>query len=309
MLGEPLAVHVMVFSLISLEFLRGSRRGRLDALRRIYAGWLILQLLFLVTHLQGRPSQAADPTQLSRFVNGYLELFIWQHFVILFLAIPPYVAGAIADAKAGGAIHDLLTTDLASWEIVVGTLVGRLAQVGLLALAGMPLIAFVGGCGHLDGVTLLALAAVTLAPFFALGAISMLASIWSRQTRDAVLRVYLWCAAACLIIWLFHQIVLHHLPRDQAFNRPLTLLDAVLQCLNPIHVLEPVWNRQEMGTLLERLLAGSGVWSLIGLVCVIVAARRLRDDCMSHFATAPPPQRSVSDRPEVDDDPAGKNSA
>src|SRR5258708_3173970 len=80
--------------------------------------------------------------------------------------------------------------DLTCWEIVVGKLRGRAAQVAVLALGALPLLCFIGIFGGLNLILVIALLAVSVAPMFALGAASLLASVWSRQTRDAVLGVY-----------------------------------------------------------------------------------------------------------------------
>jgi ABC-type transport system involved in multi-copper enzyme maturation permease subunit len=273
-----------------LEVLRGSRRGHLDVLRRVYAGWLVVQFAVLFFSFLSASSLGPDPTAgwvftraFSRWVNSYVELFVFQHFLLLVLATPAFVAGAVAEDKARGTLQHLLLADVSSWEIVAGKALGRVAQVGLVALAGLPMISLTGGFGHLEGVTLLALAGVSVAPLFALGAVSILASVWSVRARDAVLKVYLWLAVGFAAVWAVRHYVQATVAPQVAYFLPLSgtdralwRLDQVLACLNPVHVLEPSWGRYEPELVARRLALATLAWGLIGVVCLGLAVWRLR---------------------------------
>src|SRR5204863_9010318 len=123
------------------------------------------------------------------FARAHAETFTTQHFLLLLLATPALMAGAVTDEKARGTLQYLVTTDLRPWEILLGKLLGRSAQVGLLALTGLPVLCFYGVFGGLDLAMLLSAAAASLLLVFALGSASLLASVWCRHTRDAVLAV------------------------------------------------------------------------------------------------------------------------
>src|SRR5262249_18472537 len=127
-----------------------------------------------------------DRSAFPRFINSYVWAFVVQQFVLLLLLTPAFVAGAITDEKSGGTLQHLLTTNLSTWEIVVGKLLGRLAQLGMLALAGLPLMCLIAPFTGFNIISLIALATFTLLVLVAVGSITMLASVWSRQTRDAV---------------------------------------------------------------------------------------------------------------------------
>ena len=190
----------MIGPVLSLEFQQASRRGRLRTLCYWYSGWLVLQLLVMFTQYLGEREihrsvpgfywDSGPAAATGRFVNAYMDVFVTQHFILLLLATPTFVAGAITDEKARGTLQFLLCAEVSSWEIVVGRLLGRLAQVAMLALAGLPFICFIGGFGSLDALTLVGLAGVTAGPLFGLGAVGILSSVWSRETREAVVRVY-----------------------------------------------------------------------------------------------------------------------
>jgi hypothetical protein len=230
----------------------------------------------------------------SQFVNAYVEIFGVQHFLLLVLATPVFVAGAISDEKSDGTFTLLLTADLTSWEIVAGKMLGRMAQVGLLALAGLPMLCFMGGYGHLDWLTLLALPAVTAPPFFALAAASMVASVRSAQTRDAVLRVYLWGGLLILAAWGAHA-VLDGLELKTQVNpfwqQRVAFWRSVLRSLNPLYVLEPTWTWGAPRELGWRMLAGSLSWGAVGSICLGLAVWRLRPAYVRQLEAAGLPEK------------------
>lgn len=277
----------MIGPVVALEWLIGSRRGKLTMLRRVYAGWLVAQLMLL---LPGGFETQPTHQVLGRFINSYLEKLVGQHFVLLVLATPTFVAGAIAEEKSRHTLDYLLTAYLSSWEIVIGKLLGRLAQVGTVALVVLPLLGAVGGYAALPPLSILALAIVTVVPFFGLGALSLLASVWSRQTRDAVLRVYVWLILAAFLIWGFHEYVRMRLlpgtPPGVALGRLVTI-DDLLRCLSPLYVIEAAWDIQLSGVLAWRLLVSSLLWGTIGLVCVCLSIWRLRPVYQKQLAAAP----------------------
>ena len=117
-------------------------------------------------------------------------MIVTQNYLVLLLATPVLAAGAITDEKSRGTLQYLLVTELQPWEILVGKLIGRLYQVFLIALTPLPLICFLGVFGGLDLLMLLSLGISSLAMAFAIGSMSLLASVICRHTRDAVLGLY-----------------------------------------------------------------------------------------------------------------------
>ncbi|HEV3117151.1 MAG TPA: ABC transporter permease subunit [Gemmataceae bacterium] len=253
----------MVGPVLTQELLLGSRRSRQHLFRRIYTGWLVVQLLFFY-FLYLIDANVLGSWLFSGTINSYattdfatslIGKLISQQFILLLLATPAFTAGAITDEKASGTLQYLLAADLTAWEIIVGKLLGRAAQVAILALASLPVLCFMGVFGGVSLLFVAALVAVTVAPMFALGSASLLASVWSRQTRDAVLGVYLAALVGYLVFWYFGW----------------------LSPFDPLYALDPAWGATpDIKELARRLLISALAWGSIGALCLALATWRLR---------------------------------
>ncbi len=179
---------------------------------------------------------------------------------MLALAIPPLVAGAVTDEKRSGTLQYLLTADLDGRHIILGKLLARSAVVGLLALTGLPLFAFLGGFGGVQPLAMLLVPVVLVLPLLALAAAALLLSVWSRTTVDAVIGTYVLEIVLGLLVW-----------------------GLGLAALNPLFVLEPsrgLWAATDLGEVGRRLLAFALLWIGFGGVCLGLAVWRLRPATM-----------------------------
>src|SRR6266849_10494589 len=140
----------MLGPVFSLELRLAVRRGRWNAFRRLYGGWWLLQFAVMYVLIWQCETDGASGTVLGPLLNLCFQIVVAQQFVFLVLATPAAVAGAITDEKSQGTLQHLLTADLSSWEIVMGKFLGRMAQVGLMALVGWPVICFLAGYGHIS---------------------------------------------------------------------------------------------------------------------------------------------------------------
>ncbi len=261
----------MVGTVFRLEMLLGGRRSRLHALRWAYVGWLVLQIFFLwvsymILEMQhsmavtaSGQSSARNPASAAGVVGEWFaSAFIFQQMIILLIATPAFVAGAVTDEKRRGTLQYLLTTDLDTRHIILGKMFGRVAQVALLTLAGLPLFALMAGFGGVEPVTLLLAAVVLLAPMFALSAATILASVLCRQTRDAVLLLYF----LGLLGWLV-----------------VALVGGPLQYLDPMYALDPAWApgpNIDWPELAIRLSVEVGAWGMLGCLCLAASVWQLR---------------------------------
>jgi ABC-type Na+ efflux pump permease subunit len=273
----------MIGTVVHQELLLGSRRIPLHVLRWVYGGCLVVQVAFFlvqfVTTEQARnfaryqslrmPGSSPDP-----FVprsaphcvgDRFAEAFVPQQFILLAIATPALVAGAITDEKRRGTLQHLLLTDFGTRPLLLGKLLGRVAQVALVALAGLPLFALLGGFGGVRPFTFLAFEVLSVLVVFALAAAAILASVWCRQTRDAVLAVYAVGVAAGLVVWK---------------------LGGILDEFNPLWVLDSadLVGADELG---RRLALAATCWGTLGGVCLGLAVWRLNPAYLRELEAAP----------------------
>src|SRR5207244_2008019 len=139
---------------------------------------------------------ADRPDELARFATSFLESIVAQQFLFVAVVTPALVAGSITEEKSRGTLEHLLTSQLGPLAIIVGKLLVRLIDVMVLTLVVLPMATFVAPYAGAGATFLLGQAIVTVFTAFGLSALSVLASVWSRQTRVAVLTVYVVVVAA-----------------------------------------------------------------------------------------------------------------
>jgi ABC-type transport system involved in multi-copper enzyme maturation permease subunit len=289
----------MIGPVLHQELLLGSRRYRLHVLRWIYGGWLAFQVFWLfiafclsearfAPAFRMRNDVEPNPSSAPEIVGArFADMFLRQQMLLLLLVTPAFVAGAITDEKRRGTLQYLLTTDLEARHIVLGKMIGRLCQVVLIMLAGLPLFGLLAGFGGVAPISLLFAGAVLVMPVFGLSAGTLLASVCSRQTRDAVLAFYLVC------------VILGVLVRG---------VGGFLSYLDPLFLLEPAWGAPASLDLPEasrRLVIGSIAWAVIGGACLAVAVARLRPVYIRELESIRPDRLgwSAADRVPIDDEP------
>lgn len=287
----------MVGALLRQELLLDGRRNRQYYFRWLYAAWLIAQCGFLfLGHFAfsfAMRRRAFDYADFADFCNAYLEMIVTQHFLILLIVTPTLAAGSITDEKARGTLSYLLTAGLQPWEIVVGKLFGRTYPVLVLLLTGLPLVCFLGVFGGLDLAKLLALTLATVVLVFAVAALSLLASVLCRHTRDAVLGLYTVGVCGYLLTLLLH-----------AFGGPGWLLH-VLEVSSPLHPLGVGWSQAGAGELGRRVLISTAVWVSLGSLCLGLASALLRRMYLRYLEGTRPkkPRWWRSQRPGVGANP------
>lgn len=300
----------MIGPILHQELLLGSRRGRLVVLRRLYTSWLILQFSYFfagycweIWRSMLAPPQGPgimDVHASGRFADAYLATLVTQQFLLLFLLAPAFVAGALTDEKSRGTLQYLLTSSLATWEIVLGKLLGRLAHLAILALAALPILCFMSPFGGFDFLSFVGLAAALLVPLVAVGAASMLASVWSRQTRDAVIALYVVGAAGYGLLWGLPQLLAALPPTSRLYSLGGTLT-RLFNLFDPMYLLEPTLAGQARPGEFARRLAGAvAAWGSIAVVCLLLAVWRLRGAYTKQLEGRPRSRRVWMPRPEAD---------
>jgi ABC-type transport system involved in multi-copper enzyme maturation permease subunit len=198
----------MLGPVFRLEMLRAARRGQHQRLRILIALALggetaVFMLLFWSKmHPVGfLPPGPTGKDVAGAFVQEGLQWLVLQQLAVLLLIAPAQAAGSISDEKETGTLQHLLSTPLESRDIIVGKWLAHVVQVAYLWLPGVPLVLLLAGIVGLTWPERVSLVLFPLVPLPALVAGSLLASVWSRRTTSAVIRVYLVLAAVALLAW------------------------------------------------------------------------------------------------------------
>jgi ABC-type Na+ efflux pump permease subunit len=177
----------------SYDLTRTTRRGRYAVLRAVYAVGLFL-FIFALYRAQNALDRGPWPPPtggMARFAENFCYTFLAAQFLAVALLTPAYVAGAVAEEKDRRTLEFLLATDLRDREIVLGKMASRVANLLLLVLTGLPILSLTQLWGGVDFGLLLAAFVCTGLTLLSLSAVSMVASVYCRKAREAVVLTYL----------------------------------------------------------------------------------------------------------------------
>lgn len=280
----------MIGPVLASELRRSLRGRRFHAARWIYGGWLTLAVGFaFLSYFTG--VQLRGPGDTSRFAHGLVDWLVFQQTVVLLLAAPTFAAGSVTDEKVRGTLEPLFLAHLRPGTIIFAKLIARVILCFVWGLAAWPMIAFVGVPGGVAPVFFAALALITLLMLFGVCGLSLLVSVWSRGSRDAVVATYLLLGAgAFAVIWAQGRVT------AVPALRPVV-------ALNPHYVLDTARDRPDLRVLGERLRWTALSWMVVGSVTSLVAAWRLRPAFVKQQqARAKPLYWRIASRPPIPTD-------
>jgi ABC-type transport system involved in multi-copper enzyme maturation permease subunit len=296
------------------EMVRAGRRRRQFIFRIIYAlvllavlffayaGWFLDRRLDLWDLIKGVSLQTRD---LADFSASFFYVFMGVQFLMIFWLTPAYTAGAITVEKERQTIDALLATDLRNHEFVLSTYVSRLANLGMLLLAGLPILAMLQFMGGVDPNLMLAsfaAAGITMASLAGLGTVN---SLYARRPRDAILRTYLAAALYMFLsgaawLLLLPQLHLSTFPSTEDWTSPMELEDVVEwgSIGNVLAALGQIVNGVNKGRRLDVLLPPllqKYFWfhGLAAIGCCLLAVVRFRGKCLEPRESLLPKGRRV----------------
>jgi ABC-type transport system involved in multi-copper enzyme maturation permease subunit len=190
------------------DLVRNARRTRTFVTRCAY---LLLLLLFLwsVVGSQleqqsrlrningGGVEQSELQKSMAALAEAFFVTFMGVQFALALFLTPAYVASGIAEEKERKTLEFLLATDLDSREIVLGKLASRVGYLTLLLLTGLPVLSAVQFLGGVAPELVLAGFAATALTVAGLSGLSILTSVYTRRSRDAIMLTYLGMAVYC----------------------------------------------------------------------------------------------------------------
>jgi ABC-type Na+ efflux pump permease subunit len=256
-------ITVLIGPLAVPECRRALARGWLIVARALTGSVLALVVLSLVWYwwMFIRLDPGFEPDFAVQWAMMIASIMM---VTVVMVIAPAILAGSIAGDRERGVLALVLATTATPREIVLGRLAGKLSQVGMILLAGIPPLALLAAWNDLGALGLAALLILLAGLGLGGAGMALMASVLSRRGRDALLAVYLF------------TIVLLLAPLAARLGLP-SAVDDVLGWLSPY---------RSLGLLVENseatpALATAGLWSLLGLAGVAVAAWRLRPSCLS----------------------------
>ena len=245
------------------ECRRALARGWLIVVRALLGGLLaaILLLALWAWWLNTLGDPGYSPAYIMAFALSAVAPIL---LTIAVVQAPAVLAGSLAGERERGVLQLLLTTAVTPREIVSGRLLGKLSQVGMILLAGLPILAVLAAWNGLSLLELVTLFVLLGAVGLGGGGLAVGASVISRRGRDALLSVYI----LMLVLVLSPMLTGLGLPPEIA---------RLLQLFNPYSsMIVLVWAGE-----VAPALATSGFWLAMGLTGAAVAAWRLRPTCLA----------------------------
>ncbi len=167
--------------ILQRELLTLPRRGRHYVLRFVYlAGlWVLTVTAWQASRGWGR---TISPKEVADFGAFLFQLLAWLQLTLVLFFAALTAAAAVAMEKDRRTLVLLLCTDLSDAEIVLGKLLGSLAQIGLLLLSGLPIQAMLLLLGGVSWTQIVLVFVVLCVSALAAGALGNLIAFWREKT-------------------------------------------------------------------------------------------------------------------------------
>lgn len=281
----------MIDAVFSGELVRASRGRMAHAARWLVGGWLAAEVLvisFFSSKAEGLTADAA-----SKAARELVGIVTYQLVAAILLAGPAFAAGAVTHEKVRRTIEPLFLAEIGAGSIILGKLLARLVQAFVWSLVAWPVLAFIGIAGGVTSVFFASLAIITLLMLAGTCGVGLLASVWTRNTRDAAISVYALMIFVAVPAVAYLEIFWSKSP-----------LVKYLIALDPLYVLDAARDDPNYAVLQTRLGQAVISWGLIACSTTLVAVWRLRPAYFKQLHVKPPGRiaRRLSSRPPVGDD-------
>jgi len=195
-----------ILSLLSLSRLTGpifekelrvsSRRRRNYLLRFAYLALLTVFVVYawkMTTRSDGSSSAVYQLSRMPEVGKYVVTTVVWFQFIAIQLIAIVMLSSAISEEIQRRTLGVLMTTPIASSQIILGKLLSKLLQLVLLLAISMPLLAIVRVFGGVPWDYVLSSLCVTLTAAIFAGSVSLALSAYTRQAHQVVARTVLIC--------------------------------------------------------------------------------------------------------------------
>jgi ABC-type transport system involved in multi-copper enzyme maturation permease subunit len=207
----------MLGPLFYYDLIQMGRKGRTIALRVAYVCTLFSVLYIsyreavptnkkwtVNVHAQDHVDLDSAFADLARLANRFVHTILLFQTVAILVLTPAYIAPVIAAEKQRGTLDLLFTSSLSDRDIVFGKLLSRTLHLGLVLMAGLPLLALTqmwGGVGAFSlcsafvasGLSLLSVAAICMVS--SVGSSSVVGSLFVSYCATAIISFPCFCCS------------------------------------------------------------------------------------------------------------------
>jgi ABC-type transport system involved in multi-copper enzyme maturation permease subunit len=263
------------------EMVELARRKRYYVNRVLY-GAVLLFTLFIVWESHSWEFRTRGTLSIATMARMAKELFAavsGVQYGAVFLLVPVFVCGVIAEERERGTLELLFTTNLKDREIVFGKLASRVAMLLLLILTALPTFSLIMFFGGIEPGAVWRVLACTLLAVAYTGAHAIYFSAATKSTVGALVRTYWWMA-----VWLLGLPLMVMIPISSSRNfGAIQFFTDVLLFLNPVFTFGMVLSGEGYNFMAARIgawffpvsFALPLAWSI---VLMLRAVKRLRQE-------------------------------
>jgi ABC-type transport system involved in multi-copper enzyme maturation permease subunit len=168
------------------EYLTLPRRARHYVVRAAYLGllWMIGLTAWQAAVGWAQTTTLGDNAHFATWLFQFLTKWVQLPLVLFFAALS--AASAVSQEKDRRTFVLLLITDLRSYEIVLGKLLGSLLQIGLLLVGTIPVLALLMLMGGVAPAQLVEAIVILAATALVAGSVGNLVALWRDKTFQAL---------------------------------------------------------------------------------------------------------------------------
>ena len=178
--------------------------------RTVYLGMLMILAIYGLL-AGGGMGDHLRLTELAKAGNLYFSAVSSGQIVMICLLSPLFMSGAIAQQKTGRIYDVLLSTPLTSFQIVLGSLFGRLILIWLLLASGLPCISVLLILGGVPmSAVWISFVVAGLSALF-IGSVAVALSVWGGRGRQAIFVFVMTVGTYLVAIYLLDLLLLRQM--------------------------------------------------------------------------------------------------
>ena len=228
-----LGVSWLTGPIFGKELRVSSRRRRNYALRFCYVALLsVFVVLVWANQVKYRGVGVFQVSRMASAAKTIVVTIAWFQFCATQLAAIVMLSTSISDEIYNRTLGLLMTTPIASFQIVTGKLLSKLLQLILLLAISLPLLAIVRVLGGVPWGYVIYSLCMTLSAVIFVGSVSLFFSILSRRAYVVIIITVMTLGALFALLPFLAAILLHRYVSQDAFFAVLAYLNPYVEFLS-----------------------------------------------------------------------------